>query len=73
MRKCANCGSESVYMREGVTACGGYGPDLLPGLGGFWSGPDFAVFVCSQCGLTQFFASEAARDKLKSSNKWKRV
>jgi predicted nucleic-acid-binding Zn-ribbon protein len=72
-RKCSSCGSEDLHRTQGVNARGGYGPDLLPGLGGFWSGAKIEVVVCANCGLTQLYADEKARTQLASSNKWSKV
>jgi hypothetical protein len=57
-----------------VSAGGGYAPNYLPGLGsGFLSFAKFTLVVCKDCGLTRFFASEAALGKLTDSNKWRKV
>jgi predicted nucleic-acid-binding Zn-ribbon protein len=71
--KCSNCGGENLYRTEGVSARGGYGPNLLPGLGAFWSGARFDVTVCADCGLTQFHADERTRATLPFSRRWRRV
>jgi predicted nucleic-acid-binding Zn-ribbon protein len=71
-QKCPHCGSTSLYQAQ-ANAKGGYGPDLLPGLGGFWLGAKFRVVLCSECGATQFFADEKSRAKLAQSNKWTRL
>ncbi len=46
---------------------------MLPGLGGFFSPATFIVVVCSDCGLTRFYAPPEARAKLEGSKKWSRV
>ena len=71
--KCRQCGRDSLYQREGVSARGGYGPDLLPGLSVFWSGATFQVVVCSNCGLTQLYADADARSQLAASDEWKKI
>ncbi|MGE3313939.1 MAG: hypothetical protein AB7O26_02405 [Planctomycetaceae bacterium] len=53
-----------------TASAGHYGPALLPGLGGWWSAADFSVVVCGGCGLTRFFASLAALEKLPGSDRW---
>ena len=69
-RNCPHCDGTSLYEAE-ADARGGYGPDLLPGLGAFFGGAKFRVVVCSDCGATQFFAEEKARAKLADSRKWR--
>jgi len=71
--KCGQCGEESLYKMDAVPARGVEGPDLLPGLGGFWMGAKFQVVVCSHCGLTQFYADEKARSRLATSGKWEKI
>jgi hypothetical protein len=42
-------------------------PDFLPGLGGWGSfkgTASFRVVICAECGCTQFFANQAAREDL---------
>lgn len=73
MNKCGSCGGSSIYQTSSVAARGGHGPDLLPGLGRFFSAPKLKVYVCSDCGYVSFFAEQDARDQLASSHKWKRV
>ena len=70
--KCPHCNSTSLYESEATSAKGGYGPNLLPGLG-FFHNPAFRVVVCSECGATQFFADKLTRAKLAQSSKWKRL
>jgi predicted nucleic-acid-binding Zn-ribbon protein len=71
--KCSHCGEENVYKTEGVSSRGGYGPDLLPALHGFFRSAKFDVIVCANCGLTQFFADETARTRVLSSTRWRKV
>ena len=75
-RSCLSCNGVNLYESvRGVTAAasGLYGPNLLPGLGGFFSSADFEVIVCGDCGFTHLHASPAALEKLPRSNKWRRV
>ncbi len=67
---CPGCGGSSLYQNRDVESRGGYGPDLLPGLGGFVRSAKFVVVVCSTCGLTRFYAQLEAREKLGDSKKW---
>jgi hypothetical protein len=54
----------ATYSSSGVSSGGGYAPNYLPGLGSFFSPPQFTVVVCRDCGLTRFFASpEAVQDR----------
>ena len=70
---CPNCNGGNLFaaVKEG-SAGGGYAPNYLPGLGGFFSAEKFRVVACSDCGLTRFFASKTARERLRESDKWKR-
>lgn len=71
---CPNCGGGNLYSpTKGVSAGGGYAPNYLPGLGGFFSAEKFRIVLCADCGLTRFFASEVARKRLRDTEKWKRV
>jgi hypothetical protein len=71
---CPNCGGKQLYQTsKDVSAGGGYAPNYLPGLGTFWGAERFNIVLCSDCGLTRFFASAEARAKLSSSTKWQRV
>ena len=73
MTTCPECGNKRLYATDGVSAGGGYAPNHLPGLGTFFSAAKFTVVVCKDCGLTRFFASASARDKLDSSNTWRKL
>lgn len=54
-------------------AGGGHAPNYLSGLGRWWRPETFQLVICRDCGLTRFFASKEARDRLADSNKWKRI
>jgi predicted nucleic-acid-binding Zn-ribbon protein len=69
---CPECGEAPLYTTT-VTAAGGYGPNFLPGLHGFWRMPKFDVVVCASCGLTRFYAEATAREKLSRSERWQKV
>lgn len=70
---CPNCGGNNLYRSEPVSAGGGYAPNYLPGLGGFWCSAKFELVICRDCGLTRFFANREATEKLADSKRWKRV
>ena len=67
---CPTCGSHELYQSDEVSAGGGYAPNYLPGLGGFFRSEEFRLILCRSCGLTRFFASKEARDKVVESGKW---
>ncbi len=71
---CPSCGSSNVFTYDKpISAGGGYSPNLLPGLGGFFGGAKVEVVVCADCGLLRQFASEEARQKLRGGAKrWTR-
>lgn len=68
-RKCGNCGKPSL-VKTTTNAAGGHGPDLLPGLHSFFRGAKFTLVLCRECGLTRFFADEAALEKVAGNTKW---
>lgn len=71
---CPNCGGGNQYVSlKEVSAGGGHAPNFLPDLGTIFSAEKFRIVVCSDCGLTRFFARRSAREKLRESEKWKRV
>ncbi len=70
---CPNCSGDNLYRSKPVSAGGGYAPNYLPDLGGFWVAAKFDVVVCGDCGLTRLFASHEALQKLPLSNRWKRI
>ncbi|HEX8915275.1 MAG TPA: hypothetical protein VF796_23180 [Humisphaera sp.] len=70
LTKCTHCGSADLYTHK-VDAGGGYGPNLLSGLGGFFSFAKFDVVLCSACGRCEFFADERARQN--ATTTWRRV
>jgi len=72
---CLNCGGSNLYKSSDVSSGGGYAPNYLPDLGshfGFVSA-QFTMVVCTDCGLTNFFASDKAVAKIPGSKKWQRV
>jgi predicted nucleic-acid-binding Zn-ribbon protein len=71
-QKCPDCGGSNLFCTGSISG-GGYGPMLLPGLGGFLRPAKFRVVVCGDCGLTQFYAEPSAREKLPRANAWSRA
>ena len=65
-KTCPSCGGREIYSRI-VGARGGYGPDLLPKVGGLFRGGKFELYICGTCGFTQLFVPEkllpAVREK----------
>jgi len=70
---CPNCRSTDLYRSKLVSAGGGHAPNYLPGLGSMWRTAKFYLVLCSDCGLTRFFASDEATAAVRSSKKWERV
>jgi hypothetical protein len=66
---CSNCGSSDLRSTT-TRAVGDFGPDLLPGAGGWFRRAEFDVVVCCSCGLTRFFAQREDIDKLATSALW---
>ncbi len=69
-RKCPECGSRKIYTKK-VSASGGYGPDLLPGVGGLFKGKKFQLYICSDCGFVQFYLPDEYRQDL--DNKFEKL
>ena len=70
---CPNCGGGNLYQSKPISAGGGYAPNYLSGLGGFWRAEYFHLVMCRDCGLTRFFARPEASERLADSKDWKRV
>ena len=73
IKACPNCGGGNLFRSQEISAGGGYAPNYLPGLGGFFGAEKFVVVVCHDCGLARFFARPQARVKLQEGKKWTRV
>jgi predicted nucleic-acid-binding Zn-ribbon protein len=69
---CPECGRQNTFTTI-TSAGGGYGPMLLPNLGGFMRFPKFEVVVCADCGLTRFYAVAEARARLPTTRNWRRA
>jgi predicted nucleic-acid-binding Zn-ribbon protein len=73
-RACPNCKGTNQYRAEKpVSARGTYGPNFLPRLGTLFASAQFRMIVCGDCGLTRFFADDAARVEVAESRHWARV
>jgi predicted nucleic-acid-binding Zn-ribbon protein len=70
---CPNCRGTTLYEGPETSAGGGHAPNYLSGLGHFIFRAKFVLVVCRDCGLTRFFASPAARAKLRESRRWHAV
>ena len=71
---CPSCDGGNVFVaKKEISAGGGHAPYYLPDLGSFMSVAKLNVVVCSDCGFMRFFATREAREKLRESEKWKRV
>lgn len=68
---CPNCTSDDLRSTT-TDASSHFGPDLLPGAHGLFSQSTFEVVVCCHCGLTRFFASHEAIERLLRSSLWHR-
>jgi predicted nucleic-acid-binding Zn-ribbon protein len=75
MKPCPECNSRNVYQySRPVWATGGYGPNLLPGMGSlFMARAKFVPVMCADCGLVRYFATSEARDHVRKSSAWKQV
>ena len=72
-KPCPNCGGTDLFQSKPISAGGGHAPNYLQGLGPWDRAEKFTVVVCRACGLSRFFASEEARQRLSQSDKWSRV
>jgi predicted nucleic-acid-binding Zn-ribbon protein len=71
---CPACGSRDQFQPlKPVRSGGGQAPNLLPGLGTWYQAAAFELVLCADCGLTRFYAVREAREKLRTSAKWRRV
>ncbi len=70
---CPNCRGTTLYQGPETSAGGGHAPNYLRGLGRFIVPARFVLVVCRDCGLARFFATPAARAKLKESRHWRAI
>ena len=75
MKTCPDCNSANLYQYcKPVWAAGGYGPNLLPGLGSVFMGrAKFVPVMCADCGLTRYFATGEARAQVRKSASWQKM
>jgi hypothetical protein len=73
LHPCPECESRDVYKTGEISAGSGEGPNMLTGLGPWYSAAKMTVVVCRACGLIRTYASAEARKKLSESKKWSRV
>lgn len=71
-KQCPECGSSNLYCSDPIAAVGGYGPDLLPGLGKLFSSARFTAVLCADCGLTRYYATKETIGRLGQSSKWRK-
>lgn len=67
---CPECGSRDLHSHGGIAARGGYGPDLLPGLGTLFNSAKMRAVVCKGCGLVRFYATGDALKRVNRDNGW---
>jgi hypothetical protein len=67
---CPNGKGGNLFRSSEISAGGGYAPNYLPGLGGFFGAEKFVVVVCRDCGLSRFFARPQARARLSEAKTW---
>ena len=72
-KQCPECGSDNLHGSGPISAVGGYGPDLLPGLGKLFSNASFMAVLCADCGLTRYYATSETIGRLKQSDKWRKL
>jgi predicted nucleic-acid-binding Zn-ribbon protein len=70
---CSNCRGGNLFRSKEISGGGGYAPNYLPGLGGFFGAEKFVLVVCQDCGLVRFFARPQARAKLREAKGWTRI
>jgi predicted nucleic-acid-binding Zn-ribbon protein len=70
---CPECDGTNLFVRRDVGVKGPYGPNLLPGAGGFFFGPRVTVVVCKDCGYVRHFAEAETRAKIGSDSGWDRL
>lgn len=71
-RQCPECDGRNLYVTS-ATSAAGYGPILLPGLGGFLTYARSNIVICADCGLIRFYAEPSTRAKLPTASQWTRL
>lgn len=72
-KPCPECDGTHLYVRDNIRTRGSYGPDLLPGASGIFSGARMKAVVCRDCGLIRFYASRETLARIDSDHGWKRL
>ena len=67
--KCPECGGIEIFKRE-VDSVGGYGPDLLPGVGRIFKRGKYELRVCGSCGFTRWFVPERFLKDIREKGKF---
>jgi hypothetical protein len=72
MKPCPECGSKDIYLYKSYfpNPGGAGGETLLPDLGSFGTAASIRPLVCHSCGYIRVFASEEARERLKTAKDW---
>ena len=70
---CPECRGDNLYTHGGISARGGYGPDLLPGASGVFASAKMRSVVCRDCGLVRFYASDEALARITPANGWRKL
>jgi hypothetical protein len=70
---CPECGGQHLMTRGGITATGGYGPDLLPGTSRMLSWPTLRAVVCKDCGLLRYYVQPETLARVTEANGWRRA
>jgi len=66
---CPHCKSSDIYRTRAEAR--GEDIDLLPGVGAWFDYGKFDIYVCGQCGHTQFFVQEDRLEQLRQN--WEKV
>lgn len=71
-KTCPECGGKNLHRSLPTGAAGGYGPDLLPGLGKLFSSAEFYAVLCADCGLTRYYTTKETIARVGGSSKWQK-
>ena len=71
-KECPECGSSDLMVRGGISMAGGYGPNLLPGTGKWFTGPKVEAVICKSCGLVRYFADKETLAGITTERGWRR-
>ena len=72
-KHCPECEGTNLFTRNGISARGGYGPDLLPGASSLFTSPKMMAIVCKDCGLIRYFATGETLAKIGADRGWQRL